>query len=300
MRLRLRSERGQATVVTVLFLTSLLCMAGAVLDVGAWFRADRKLQANADAAALAAAQALPEDTGFASALANEYAAKNNGAVDELTFSSTILANDTVKVTMAEDVPGFFTKVFGLDSVEVHASAKARTGGVSSARYAAPIAVDEKHPLLQCAPQVCFNEATELDLQKTGPGAFRLLNLDNSKGGTGQQILAEWIRNGYDGYMPLGDYYQDAGAKFNAHEVKAALDDRLGDELLFPVYRSVEGGGSNLTYEIVGWVGFVVTDFKGQGNGGQVFGHFTQVIWEGILSESGGEPDFGVRAVALIE
>ena len=47
----------------------LLGMAAAVLDVGAWFRADRATQAAADAAALAAAHALPQDPAAASTLA---------------------------------------------------------------------------------------------------------------------------------------------------------------------------------------------------------------------------------------
>ncbi|MGZ8697874.1 MAG: pilus assembly protein TadG-related protein [Gaiellaceae bacterium] len=54
-----RSERGQSLVFTLLFLGVLVGMAAAVLDVGSWYRADRKLQANADAAALAGAHVLP-------------------------------------------------------------------------------------------------------------------------------------------------------------------------------------------------------------------------------------------------
>ena len=40
-----RHDCGQAAVVTVLFLVVLLGMAAAVLDVGSWYREDRKLQA---------------------------------------------------------------------------------------------------------------------------------------------------------------------------------------------------------------------------------------------------------------
>ena len=54
-----RSERGQSLVIVLIFMTALIGMAAAVIDVGSWYRADRKLQANADAAALAGAQELP-------------------------------------------------------------------------------------------------------------------------------------------------------------------------------------------------------------------------------------------------
>ena len=184
---------------------------------------------------------------------------------------------------------------------MHAKASARSGNPDSARYAAPIAVDRAHPLLNCSPLPCFNQATTIDLKKTGPGAFRLLNLDQSHGGTGGKIDADWILRGYDGYMPLGWYGSDPGAAFNDNKVKEALNIRIGDELLFPVYDAVKGGGANFEYRVIGWVGFLVTGFTAHGNKATVDGHFVRVIWEGILSESGGgAEDFGVRSVELVE
>jgi len=57
-----RSDRGQATVLTLVFLVVLLGMAALVLDIGSWYRADRATQSTADSAALAGAQALPSST----------------------------------------------------------------------------------------------------------------------------------------------------------------------------------------------------------------------------------------------
>ncbi len=298
---RLRSQTGQAAVLTVIFMAALLGAIAMVLDVGSWFRAQRATQSAADAAALAAAQALPESTGFASALGSQYLAANGGGAGEFAFSSKRMANDTISVKVTRQADGFFAKLFGIESVDVHAKASARAGAPDKAQYAAPIAVDRKHPLLNCTPLPCFGQATTLDLQKVGPGAFRLLNLDGSKGGTGGKIDAEWILRGYDGYMPLDWYGSDPGAAFNDSKFREALDIRRGDELLFPVYDQTKGGGANFEYRVIGWVGFVVTDFKKiKGNNWIVEGHFVRVIWEGILSESGGGADFGVRAVELVE
>ena len=158
----------------------------------------------------------------------------------------------------------------------------------------------RHPLISGTSCPCFGPATTLDLEKVGPGAFRLLNLDDSHGGTGPKIVADWILNGYDGYMPLNWYFSDPGAKFNSSQIKSAMNARIGDELLFPVYRETRGSGANFEYFVVGWIGFVVSDFDAHGNGGVVNGHFTRVIWEGIQSESGTETDFGARAVELVE
>ena len=301
----MRREHGQAAVLTILFLTVLLCSAAAVIDVGSWMREDRDTQRAADAAALAGAQALPEDQGTAQALALEYADENGGGVlaADVTFSTTVLPGDTISVDADRSADSFFAKIVGIDSVGVGSTAKARAGVPSEARWAAPIGVDRQHPLLNCSPVLkCFGSTnpTTLDMEKVGPGAFRLLNLDHSHGGTGSKILSEWILEGYEGSMGPGQYNSDPGAKFNSSDVKAAMAARLETEMLFPVYRTIREEGANLEYEVIGWVGFFVTGFEGKGNGGTVSGYFSRVIWEGTLNGTGGTTDFGVRSVALID
>jgi hypothetical protein len=45
----------------------------------------------------------------------------------------------------------------------------------------------------------------------------------------------------------------------------------------------------------------VTDYEIHGvKDAKIFGWFTTIIWEGIQSEKGGDPDFGARAVTLLE
>jgi hypothetical protein len=46
---------------------------------------------------------------------------------------------------------------------------------------------------------------------------------------------------------------------------------------------------------------MTTSFKIRGtNDVSIFGSFTQIIWEGIQSESGTDDGTGVRAVSLVE
>jgi Putative Flp pilus-assembly TadE/G-like len=301
---RLRNESGQAVVLVVLFAGVLMAVGAAVLDVGSWYRADRKLQATADAAALAGAQGLPDDQGEAAALALDYGNRNGGGVagGGVTFQTTVLPNDTIKVHAQKPMPGFFAKAFGIASVTVGADARARTGAMSSAKWAAPVAVDEQHPNLHCSPS-CFgsNYPTTLDFFKVGPGAFRLINIDQSHGGTGSQDVADWIEHGLDAYMPLGWYYSDSGMKPSSANIRHALDLRIGDVLLFPIYRATRAQGSNFEYLVVGWAGFRVTGYDIHGSqDSRLFGYFEEVVWQGIQSESGGDPDYGARAVSLIE
>jgi hypothetical protein len=297
------NEHGQSFVLSLLFLTVLIGMATVVVDVGSWYRADRKLQANADAAALAGAHALPKDVSAAQAAALEYADTNDGGVkaENVKFRTTVLPNDTIEVVADRPAPGFFANLFGRGSVDVRARAVARTGTLTGARWAAPIAVDEKHDKLRCR---CFGPThqTTLDFDKVGPGAFRLINIDSSHGGTGPSTLGDWIRNGLDATMNNNRwYYSDPGMKPNSSHVKSALAFRDETELLFPVYSKVQAQGAGFEYWVVGFAVFHITDYDIHGSHDSLLhGYFVDMLWEGIVSESADEPNFGADAVELIE
>jgi Putative Flp pilus-assembly TadE/G-like len=313
MNPRHESQRGQAMVFTLVFMIVLLGMAAAVLDVGAWYRAHRQTQATADASALAGAQDLPDSTAAASSSALDYAGRNGGGVasGDIEFSSSLDGTDTIKVTARKPSPGVFTKLFGIDSVTARSSAKARVGAMKSAKWAAPIGVDYRHPMLgcegpppdyECSPT--FNTPTEIDFEKIGPGAFRLINIDSSRGGTGPGTLGDWIRTGFDGYMDNNKwYYSDPGMKPDSSNVKNALDERIGvgKEILIPIYTDTRAQGAGFDYYVVGWVGFKITGWDIRGaKQATIRGEFTEVIWEGIQNEEGSEESFGARSVQLIE
>lgn len=309
----IRDERGQAAVVTVVFLVVLLGMASLVLDVGSWFREQRATQSAADASALAAAQSLPDSTFDAAVLADQYLTKNGGGTADVDFSSASVANDTVTVKVERAAPSVFARLFGIDSVTVNAKATAQAGGLDAARWVAPIVVNIKHPDLNCGgtpskPEPCFKKATQLDLHDLhspgsgdAAGSFGLINLDLDSGGNvGASTLASWMSRGFDQYMKIGAYDAAPSANFNNGQFKSALSLRLNDDLLFPIYKTISGSGSNAVYNVVGWVGFNVTTFNANGNSGKVWGSFTKVIWEGIKSESGNNLNFGTRSIALVE
>jgi hypothetical protein len=306
MTRRVRSESGQALVVTVVFMVCLLGGVALTLDVGSWYREHRQAQTTADAAALAAAQMLP-NTDNAKATAQDYASKNGGGIDTngISFSSSQEPDDTITVHVTRSAPGFFSKIFSIDSASVHAHAAARTGVPIDAKWASPIAVNKLHPMLAGPGCPCFGPTNEttLPLGKVGaPGAFALVNLDNSINGTvGASTLGQWIQQGFSAYLPLGDYLSDPGAKWNDGPIQSALTARYGSDLLFPVYDTLTGTGSNAEYHVIGWVGFhLESSVNGGGSSGSITGYFTQVIWDGIQSASGTtSPDFGVHSIELV-
>src|SRR5205085_614004 len=99
------------------------------------------------------------------------------------------------VTVKRTAPGFFSKLFGIDSANVHATAAARAAVPWEARFAAPIVVNKYHPGLTgqaCAQTTpCYGPShvttlplgkiSETDPNQSGfvPGAFALVNLDQN-------------------------------------------------------------------------------------------------------------------------
>jgi Flp pilus assembly protein TadG len=301
---RLRSEGGQAIVLTAVFMIVFLGIAAMAIDVGSWYVEQRRAQATADAAALAGANALPQDTTEAVDLAQTHADLNGGGVAPggIVLSSKFMSNDTITVDVSRTAPGFFSKLVSIASVNVHGKASARTGIPDQVRWAAPIVVNKLHPLLAGPGCPCFGQTTTLPLGKTGaPGAFALVNLDSDITGTvGASTIADWLLHGFDGYLPLGDYLSDPGAKWNNSTIQAAINARIGSELLFPVYDILSGQGSNATYHVIGWVGFEIDGVTASGTSGSITGHFTRIIWDGIQNSSGSTGlDFGVRTINLV-
>jgi hypothetical protein len=304
----LRRQDGQVAALAAVFMVSILGMAALVLDVGSWFRAQRATQAAADAAALAGAQALPHDPGRAIGLAGEYAETNGGGLEagDVGLSGELVENDTITVELSRSAPGFFAKVFGIDSVTVEATAAARAGAMTQAKWVAPIVVNEKHPDL-----LNFGESTELEYyhlktsgtQNDGAGSFGFINL-TGEGGVGSNQLGDWISEGFDEYLYANQNYTvSTGNPFSSSNIEAALEAKLSEglALLFPIYDTLTGTGDNAEYHIVGFAAFVITDIDFHGENEIIHGHFESITWEGILAESPGEapPDFGVKSVSLV-
>jgi hypothetical protein len=306
-----KDERGQAILVTVLFLLALMGCAALTLDVGMWYREQRQAQATADAAALAGAQDLPADPSLAVSSAQYYADQNGGGVaaGDIVLRSDYQDHDTVGVTVRRTSPSIFASVLSFGPVTVKAKAAARVGVPEQVSGVAPIVVNKLHPMLSGAGCPCFHAETTIPLGKTGaPGAFGMVDLNG--GSNGSPELADWIANGYDGYLPLGQYESDPGAKFNGNGVQGALESRLGTELLFPVYDTLVGNGANAEYDVIGWVAFhldcvgLQTDttdcVNHHGNNETLTGYFTRVIWKGLQSKTSQHlPDFGVYTVSLV-
>jgi hypothetical protein len=308
-----KSESGQAIVLMALSLVVIMGMAALVVDVGNWYHTKRRLQGTADAAALAGAQLLPQDSSGAQAMALSYADKNGGDVAgaDITVTSTLQQDDTISVRAKKTDAGVFSNMLGIASADISARAKARVGPPVQAKHVAPMVVYCDHPLIHnCSgdstPDFGEDHPTTMDYDPMGaPGAYGMLNLDGGSGTPGSSDEAEWILHGFNRYLPTGDYRSDPGAKFSSSNIQDALQARRGTALLFPVFRQLDGTGQNAVYEIIGWIGFHLNTFEVHGNNAVLHGYFTEFIAIGILAGSGGggsgpSSSFGVKSIQLIE
>jgi hypothetical protein len=303
-----RDERGQAIVLMVLSLLVIMGMAALVLDVGNWYHTKRRLQGTADAAALAGAQLLPDDSSGAQSQALTYANKNGGNVAgaDITVSSS---NDTISVRARKTDAGIFSGIVGISGADIDARAKARVGPPQAVRYVAPMVVYCGHDLIQNCDldhEPTFNVQTTMEFDPMGaPGAFGMLNLSGGSGTPGSSEEADWILKGFNKYLEPGKFRSDPGAKFESSNIEDALNARMGTVLLFPVFKTIDGGGQNADYEVIGWIGFHLESWDVHGHSATLTGYFTEFIAQGILASGGGgasgpSSTWGVKSIQLIE
>lgn len=118
-------ERGQSLALFALATVVFVALVGIAVDVGAALYTRTDLQKTADAAALAAAQDLP-DRSAAAQTAAEYVRANtasDGLTTEATFDSATEPT-SVRVRVSRTVPTVFTRIIGFDAWQVSASATA--------------------------------------------------------------------------------------------------------------------------------------------------------------------------------
>jgi hypothetical protein len=114
-----RAERGAALIWTALAMTTLLGAAAFAVDLGWIYLNATRLQAAADAAALAGVVNLPGFPSEAEADAVLAAANNGFAVTgPTTLTDNILAENRYQVTLESEIPTFFLTIFGMDSMTV--------------------------------------------------------------------------------------------------------------------------------------------------------------------------------------
>lgn len=117
-------ETGQAMVIVAVSFVVLMGVTAFSVDLGMAASTKAKLQAAADAAALAGAQDLPSYT-VAMDKAKEYAVKNGAVITDVTAVAPYAGNRKwIQVVITQDFDYIFAKVLGFDSKTIRVSAVA--------------------------------------------------------------------------------------------------------------------------------------------------------------------------------
>jgi Flp pilus assembly protein TadG len=144
----LRDQRGQALPILTFMMVSMLGMGALSIDFGRAFVSYRELQSSTDAAALAGAQQLPNTTNATSVATsfsagsgddNAYNWMKNVSVSASASCSTTAKGwglpcvgtnsvNVLKVTESYNVPTYFARLFGINSIPIAATATAAMNG----------------------------------------------------------------------------------------------------------------------------------------------------------------------------
>jgi len=131
------SSSGQTLPLVVAFMLVMLLMCGAVIDLGNAYRVRQALQASSDAAVAAGAAALP-DTAAAQAAAHAKSSENGAqnTIPAVPNVATAVTTDcsyspnfcnpanTVKVTQNANVPTYFLRIIGINTIKLTTKATA--------------------------------------------------------------------------------------------------------------------------------------------------------------------------------
>ena len=193
-------------------------------------------------------------------------------------------------TVKKSAPGIFSKLFGVNSVNVGSKATARTALIASAKYVAPIVVKNTHPKLLGTPGCpCFGQKgsnTERHddsaepKRRAGrlrPAEPRRIQRRNERREP-RELDAERLRRLPRHRRVLQRPRRQVGRLAFARRARPL---RIGTTLLFPVYDQIIGTGSNAQYHVIGWVGFHLLSYDARGSSGSITGYFTEVIWTGL-------------------
>lgn len=117
-------ETGQAMVIVAVSFVILMGVTAFSVDLGMAASTKAKLQAAADAAALAGAKDIPAYT-TAMATAKEYAVKNGAVITDVTAVAPYAGNPKwIQVVITQEFDYIFAKVLGFDSKTIRVSAVA--------------------------------------------------------------------------------------------------------------------------------------------------------------------------------
>lgn len=259
------SERGAAGVIVGIMMLALIGMGAVAVDVGQIYAERAQLQNGADAGAIAVARSCQDSTcnpSLATALANSNS--NDGASDVKSVDTSIPGQVTVTTTTRNGSSSFLTKMFAsalsAGPVTVGATSTASWGSPGSGPAALPLTfapcqfdIDGSlHTILTHGSETCVSDSPS---GAAIPGGFEWLSTDPGQCST--TVYAD---------DPSTSGVTDPYAKTKTglsmpSECKTVIESYLNKVVLFPVFSTATGTGSNAKYYIKGYAAFLLVGYS---------------------------------------
>lgn len=298
MKRFLKNERGNAIVITALFMGIFILLSALVIDAGLSYLVKARLANAADAAVLAAAQELPGNSAAALAIAKAYSNSNGVKDSEMTFE-VYNGNREIKAVATRKINLIFGRLAGFMDTTIVARATAAVGSITSSDGIVPLGIED----------IGFQFNHEYTL-KVGAGSsetgwFGALAL----GGPGANTYEDNLTYGYRAVIKIGDII-DVKTGNMSNPTKRAIDYRMAQCTHVPKCTAtsfVKGckrlvkvpviqtlGNGNV--QVVGFSAFLVNSVTGQGNESIITGTFVRTITSGDIDFDA--TDYGLTGVKL--
>lgn len=270
-------QRGVSIAIMGVFLTVLLGSAAFTVDLGQGWMKRRSMVTATDSAALAAAQAYAENTSDGCGVeAPGYLADNVSDAQLQSCQRFDGGNDDgveyVTVEANRPVDYIFGPIIGFDGIDAYSTTSVQVQGAS-------IVSGGLRPFGICSafldglsPTPEPNNGVQYVIEygrtdQAGPCSSDVPGnwsvLDFNGGSNPQGEINEWVENGYDGEVVIGEWYEgNPGSYSNAMRTEMRhLRDNV-DCFGLPIYDIANDlGGGNAEFQITDFAGMKLIDFK---------------------------------------
>ncbi len=305
-------NKGAVTEIVALAMVALLAVSGLALDGGRLYTLRTRLENVADAAALAGAQALPDDPATAQSLAVAYAESNGLPADhvQVWFADQ---NHEIFVQVWEETDLRFMPVVGIRVATVRASSGALVAAPHGLRGAVPIGVADTNFQVGQLYQLKVG-AGGSNCGESNNGNFHALALGSDGDDDGAKEYEDNLIHGYGGWLNVGDLVYTKTGNMSG-PTKEAVEERIAEDpsatyehyspdsprlLYVPVVSSYDDINGHKQVKIIGFAAFFLEDYQSGSCDDAIVGRFVHAFAESeIDGRDVSNLDFGLRVVKLI-
>jgi len=299
-----KSEKGTVIVMVALSMMTLMMATALVADVGRLYLAKIRLQAGADAAALAAATTLFSEHNLilASNTARGYVNQNVHEYYKYNYQADQNQN-SFTVNLEQDVAFFFAPIMGINTSKIKATATAKASTIISALGVVPFGVEQQN--FEFGEQYTLKYGAG-DKPAHG-GNFGGLAL----GGNGANTYRDNIKYGYNGELEIGQQVTtkpgnmagptDQGVSYRISQCthgcsyNTQIEANCPRVVITPIINAIPDGGRT-TATIVGFAAFFLEATQDGAKGQKdVIGRFLKWATPG---KAGDGTNYGLSTVSL--